>query len=64
MQASIWDVGEQRFLICQDHTLTDVKGMKVNVQEAREGNREAPGPSSSHLCERTPCCAQVALRLG
>lgn len=38
----MWDVGKQKFLTCQDHTLADVKGMIVNVQEAREANRIGP----------------------
>lgn len=50
--------------MCLDHMLADVKGVIGNVHEAREGNREAPGPPSPHSSgNSTHGCAQVTLRL-
>lgn len=36
------------FLMCQNHALTDAKGLIVDMGQAREENKEAPEPCFSH----------------
>lgn len=58
----MWDAGKHMFLTCKDRAL-NFKGLIVSGLQAREENREAPEPRSSHPREETLCCMQATLRL-